>query len=356
MRTPFYEIHKSSNAKIVDFHGWEMPLEYSGIIDEHTNVRNSVGMFDVSHMGRYQLKGSNSFDAIQNLVTNDVSKLSDNHGLYSPMCNEVGGIVDDVIVFRINKENFLIVVNASNREKDFQWISQHAKSVNIENVSDEISLLALQGPFAQSALQKIVEFDLTQLKPFGIATTNIFGIKCMISRTGYTGEDGFEIFCDSSKPEIWNKLMQAGAEFNIKPIGLGARDTLRLEAGLMLYGNDIDEDTTPLEAPLKWTVKWEKEFIGKKALVDKKPARKLVGFDVKERRIARHGNKVMRNGAKCGFVTSGSFSPTFKKSIGLCFVPLDVVTDQLIEIDIGGKSYEAKVCNTRFYRKEIKVL
>jgi aminomethyltransferase len=356
LRTPFFEIHKSLNAKIVDFHGWEMPLEYSGIIDEHTNVRNSVGLFDVSHMGRYQIKGPNSFETIQNLVTNDVSKLADNHGLYSPMCNDSGGIVDDVIVFRLAEGNFLIVVNASNREKDFQWISEHVKSAVIENVSYEISLLALQGPYAQSSLQKLVEFDLTQLKPFGIVATNIFGIKCMVSRTGYTGEDGFEIFCDSSKPEIWGKLMQAAAGFNIKPIGLGARDTLRLEAGLMLYGNDIDEDTTPLEAPLKWTVKWEKEFIGKKALLDKKPTKKLVGFEVKEGRIARHGNQVMKNGVKCGLVTSGSFSPTLKKSIGFCFVPIDVETDQLIEIEIGGKPYEAKVCNTRFYKKQIKAL
>jgi len=351
LRTPFYEFHKSSNAKITDFHGWEMPIEYSGIIDEHLNVRSSVGLFDVSHMGRYEIKGSNSGEVVQSLVTNDVSKLNNNHGLYAPMCNERGGIVDDVIVFKINDNNFLIVVNASNRDKDFQWISQHLKSANIKNVSEEISLLALQGPLAQSALQKITEFDLSQLKPFDIAPAEIFGTKCMISRTGYTGEDGFEIFCDSSKPEIWSKIMDSTAELNIKPIGLGARDTLRLEAGLMLYGNDIDEDTTPLEAPLKWTVKLEKDFIGKNALINKKPAKKLVGFEVKDRRIARHGNQVMANGTKCGAVTSGSFSPTLKKSIGLCYVPVDITMDQSIEIEIGGKNYEAKVCGTRFYKR-----
>jgi aminomethyltransferase len=328
-----------------------MPLEYSGIIDEHTNVRNRVGLFDVSHMGRYRIRGSDSFEVVQNLITNDISRLTNNHGLYSPMCNDDGGIVDDVIIFRIDKENFLIVVNASNREKDFEWISQHLKSANIENVSDEISLLALQGPLSQPALQKMVEPDLSQLKPFGIVATKIFGTDCMISRTGYTGEDGFEIFCDSSKPEIWNKMIESAKEFGVKPIGLGARDTLRLEAGLMLYGNDIDENTTPLEAPLKWTVKLEKEFIGKNALISKKPARKLVGFEVKERRIARHGNQVMINGVRCGFVTSGTFSPTLKKSIGLCFVPLNVVMDQLIEIDIGGKNYEVKICGTRFYKR-----
>jgi aminomethyltransferase len=330
-----------------------MPLEYSGIIDEHINVRNHVGLFDVSHMGRFEIKGQNSYETVQNLVTNDISKLNDNHGLYSLLCNENGGIVDDVIIFRINKENFLMVVNASNREKDFQWITRHSKAADIENVSDRVSLLALQGPHAQASLQKIVEVDLGLLRPFDLVTTNIAGAKCMISRTGYTGEDGFEIFCDSSKPEIWNAIMQAALEFGVKPIGLGARDTLRVEAGLMLYGNDIDENTTPFEAPLKWTVKLEKEFIGKKALLDKKTTRKLVGFEVLEKRVARHGNEVSINGAKCGFVTSGSFSPTLKKSIGFCFVPVDVMANQLIEINIGNKNYKAKIGSTRFYKTRV---
>lgn len=351
MRTPFYEIHKESGAKIVDFHGWKMPLEYSGIIDEHVNVRNYVGLFDVSHMGRCEIKGTNAVEVVQNLVTNDISKLNKNHGLYSPICNENGGIIDDVIIFKIKEDNFLIVVNASNREKDFRWISDHLKSANFENISEQISLLALQGPLAQEALQKMVEADLTQLKPFDIIPLEIFGVKCLVSRTGYTGEDGFEIFCDSSKPEIWGKIIEGATGFNIKPIGLGARDTLRLEAGLMLYGNDIDETTTPFEAPLKWTVKLEKDFVGKEALLNKKPTKKLVGFEVKERRIARHGNQVLKNGIGCGVVTSGSFSPTLKKSIGLCYVPTDVMMDQLLEIEIGGKNYEAKVCSTRFYKR-----
>lgn len=351
MQTPFYENHRASNAKIVDFHGWDMPLEYSGIIDEHKTVRNSVGLFDVSHMGRFVMKGSKSSEYVQNLVTNDISKLNDNQGLYSPMCNHDGGIVDDVIVFRISKEEFLVVVNASNREKDFRWMVQNSEPTGVVDKSEEISLLALQGPQAHTTLKKIVDIDLGQIKPFGIQQTTILGSKCMISRTGYTGEDGFEIFCDSTKPEIWNKIIDAGAEFNIKPIGLGARDTLRLEAGLMLYGNDIDEQTTPFEAPLKWTVKLEKDFIGKKALLEKKPEKKLIGFEVKEKRIARHGNAVLRDGIKCGHVTSGSFSPTLKKSIGFCYLPTDVVADQSIEIEIGGKNYESKVCSTRFYKR-----
>ena len=351
MRTPFYEIHKSFNAKIVDFHGWEMPLQYSGIIDEHTNVRKNVGLFDVSHMGRFKIKGPNAYDVIQNLVTNDISKLNDGHGLYSPMCHESGGIVDDVIVYRINREDFLLVVNASNRDKDLQWVIQHSQSSKVENVSNEIALLAIQGPLARNTMQEIIESNLDLLRPFDLISGNIFGVHCMISRTGYTGEDGFEIFFDSSRVEIWDKIMQSASRFNIKPSGLGCRDTLRLEAGLMLYGNDMDENTTPLEVPLKWTVKLEKEFIGKMALLNGKVNRKLVGFEVLERRVARHGNEVLVDGSKAGFVTSGSFSPTLKKSIGFCFVPLQVELNQLIEIDIGGKLYKARVCSTRFYKR-----
>jgi aminomethyltransferase len=257
----------------------------------------------------------------------------------------------------INREKFLIVVNASNREKDLEWIIKHSKSATVvKDVSDKIALLALQGPLAQNLLEKaaMVDVSLSQLKPFDLIITNIFGIECMISRTGYTGEDGFELFFDSSKIDIWDKLIQLGSTFNIKPAGLGARDTLRLEAGLMLYGNDIDENTTPLEVPLKWTVKLEKkEFIGKKALTTQQINRKLVGFEVLEKRVARQRNEVLMNSQKVGFVTSGSFSPTLKKSIGFCFVPMYVLPNQLIEINIGGKLYKAKVLSsTRFYKRK----
>ena len=342
---------------MLSFHGWEMPLQYSGIIDEHINTRTNVGLFDVSHMGRFEVKGSNAYDCLQTLVTNDISKLNNNQALYSPICHNNGGIIDDLIIYKIDREKFLVVVNASNRQKDLEWIVKHSKSAVIENVSDKIALLALQGPLAHKVLEKtIVDVNLLdQLKPFDIVITNIFGIECMISRTGYTGEDGFEIFFDSSKIDIWDKLIQLGSRFNIKPTGLGARDTLRLEAGLMLYGNDINESTTPLEVPLKWTVKFEKkEFIGKEALLTQQINRKLVGFEVLEkRRIARHGNEVLVDGEKVGFVTSGGFSPTIKKSIGFCFVPIHVWPNQLIEINIGGKLYKAKVnSSTRFYKRK----
>ena len=354
MKTPFYDIHRSLGAKMLSFHGWEMPLQYSGIIDEHINTRTNVGLFDVSHMGRFEVKGPNAYDCIQTLVTNDISKLNDHQALYSPICHDSGGIIDDLIIYRIGREKFLVVVNASNREGDLDWIVKHSKSAVVENISDKTALLALQGPLAQKVLEKtMVGVNLDLLKPFGIAIANVFGVECVISRTGYTGEDGFELFFDSSKMDIWNKLMQSGSRFNIKPNGLGARDTLRLEAGLMLYGNDINENTTPLEVPLKWTVKFEKkEFIGREALLTQQINRKLVGFEVQEKRIARHGNEVLVDGEKAGFVTSGSFSPTIKKSIGFCFVPLRVLPNQLIEINISGKLYKAKVSSTRFYRRK----
>ena len=339
---------------MLSFYGWEMPLQYSGIVAEHINTRANVGLFDVSHMGRFEVKGSKAFDCLQTLVTNDISKLNDNQALYSPICHDNGGIIDDLIVYMINRQKFLVVVNASNREKDLEWIVKHSKSAVIENISDKTALLALQGPLAKKVLAKaVIGVNLDQLKPFDIAVTNIFGIECIISRTGYTGEDGFEIFFDSSEIDIWDKLMQVGSRFNIKPAGLGARDTLRLEAGLMLYGNDINENITPLEVPLKWTVKFDKkEFIGKEALLTQQINRKLVGFEILEKRIARHGNEVLMNGQKVGFVTSGSFSPTMKKSIGFCFVPMHVLPNQLIEISIGDKLYKAKVNSTRFYRRK----
>ncbi|MFQ6025249.1 MAG: glycine cleavage system aminomethyltransferase GcvT [Nitrosopumilaceae archaeon] len=353
MKTVFYQYHESLGARLVDFHGWQMPVQYSGIIDEHNNVRSNVGLFDVSHMGRFKIKGPNAYDCLQNLVTNDISKLEDYHALYSPICLENGGIVDDVIVYRINSDDYLMVVNSSNRQKDYDWIIEHSMAAVVENISEQMALLAIQGPLAQQVLQETIDKDLSQLKPFHLTITRLLGVECIISRTGYTGEDGFEIFFDSSREELWNSILKLGSKFNIKPAGLGARDTLRLEAGLMLYGNDIDENTTPMETPLKWTVKFEKQFIGKKALKEQRVSRKLVGFEILgAKRVARKDNKVLLNGSKAGFVTSGSFSPTLNKSIGFCFIPLEVSPDKLIEIDIGGKLYKAKITSTKFYKRK----
>jgi len=351
MQTPFYDQHISSGAKIVDFHGWEMPLQYSGIIDEHKNLRSNVGLFDVSHMGRFKITGTSAEDCIQNLLTNDVTKISDLQAIYSPMCSESGGILDDVIAYRINKEDFLLVVNSSNIEKDYGWVTGHNQSAHVENITDQMALLALQGPASEEVL-KAAELDLSELKRFHLITTKLFNVDCLLARTGYTGEDGLEIFFPSSHTEIWDKLLEIGTNFGIKPVGLGARDTLRLEAGLMLYGNDIDEKTTPLEAPLRWTVKFDCDFIGKSALEKQQVERKLVGFEILgTNRIARKDNTVLVDGLKAGIVTSGSFSPTLSKSIGFCFVPISVSDEQTIQIEIGNKPYAAKVTGTRFYKQ-----
>lgn len=399
MKTPFYEEHRSLNAKMVDFHGWVMPLQYSaGIINEHMSVRKGAGLFDVSHMGRFEVKGPNSLELLQNLMTNDLSKLQEKQALYSPMCYESGGIVDDLIIYMINRERFLLVVNSSNRQKDFEWILEHgnkktrslSSSVRIEDVTDSMALLALQGPLAQKVLQEVIagiSFDL--IKPFNLLNAKLFGVECIISRTGYTGEDGFEIFFNSSEVQLWDKLLHVDSKFDIRPAGLGARDTLRLEAGFMLYGNDIDENITPLEVPLAWTVKFDKiqDFVGKNALRTNRLTRKLVGFEMLQRkRIARRGSEVFLAGSKIGFITSGGFSPTLNKSIGFCFVPSEAPFDQIVDLSItkgaregtegreGAKGreegegetesrpmgidlYAAKIGNTRFYKrnKEVKM-
>jgi len=336
---------------MVDFHGWEMPIQYSGIIDEHKNVRVNVGLFDVSHMGKFKISGDVE-SQIQNLITNDISKISDKQSIYSPMCNEEGGIIDDIIISKINSNEFVIVVNSSNIKKDFEWITNNVKSCEIQNVTNDYALLALQGPKAKNILSDAGVEEIKNLKAFHLLKSKLDGVECIISRTGYTGEDGFEIFFDSKQTQIWDKLLERGSKYGIKPIGLGARDTLRLEAGLMLYGNDIDETITPLEAPLKWTVKFETGFIGKSALEQKKVEKKMRGFEISEtKRVARKGNKIFNEGKEIGVVTSGSFSPTLGKPIGYCFVPLEYPMEKEIKIGIGDKYYSGKIVSTRFYKK-----
>lgn len=380
MKTPFYNLHVRSGAKIINFHGWDMPIQYSGIIEEHVNTRHNVCLFDVSHMGRLEVQGHDASDLLQMLLTNDVSKLADNQAMYSLLCYDNGGIVDDIIVYRINKKKFILVVNASNRMKDFQWISSYLKSSTIRDISNATALLALQGPRAIDVLERALPgLRLASMKPFSFRKENIveFGkggpdrmerekwkeemkaeqedgkSELLISRTGYTGEDGFELFFDSSRIDIWEQLMHFGTPFTIKPAGLGARDTLRLEAGFMLYGTDMDETTTPMEVPLKWTVKLEKPaFIGKQALMTRPINRKLLGFEISERRIARRGNRILIDGRPLGHVTSGIYSPTLKKSIGFCLVSPSVSLGQVVEIEIGGKMYEATISSTRFYKRK----
>jgi aminomethyltransferase len=362
MRTALCDAHLSLGAKMIDFYGWEMPLQYSGIIDEHISTRFHVGIFDVSHMGRFEIKGDGSTDCLQLLLTNDIGRLVDYRALYSPMCNDNGGIIDDLIVYRKGKNAYILVVNASNRIKDFGWISSHlSTSVAIEDITFSTSLIAVQGPSAKNILGKfIVDSDLANLRSFDIIDTNISGIRCMVSRTGYTGEDGFEIMFGYTSKELWNILIEAGKQYQIKPCGLGSRDTLRLEAGLLLHGKDMDQNTSPLEVPLRWTVKFDKgDFIGKQSLLDKKRERKLVGFEILEsKRIARHKNDVFlqnerdNSKEKIGIVTSGGYSPILHKSIGFCFVPSDLAANTAIKIDIGGKLYKARIMDTiRFYTR-----
>jgi aminomethyltransferase len=380
VKTPFYNLHVRSGAKIVNFHGWYMPLQYSGIIEEHVNTRLNVCLFDVSHMGRFEVQGQDASDLVQMLITNDISKLDDNQAMYSPLCYDDGGIVDDIIIYRISNKKFVLVVNASNRAKDFQWVFSHLKSSTIRDISDTTALVALQGPRAKEVLERALPGSrLASMKPFSFTKENILDFgqggldmtekerwkeemqgvqedeksELVISRTGYTGEDGFELFFDSSRIDIWEKLMHIGAPFNIKPAGLGARDTLRLEAGFMLYGSDMDETTTPMEVPLRWTVKLEKPaFIGKQALMTRPITKKLLGFEISERRIARHGNRILIDGQPSGYVTSGIYSPILKKSIGFCIVDPGVFLGQVIEIEIGGKKYRAATSSTRFYKRK----
>jgi aminomethyltransferase len=374
-KTPFYEMHKLWQGNIVDFHGWELPVNFRGILEEHNTVRQGVGLFDVSHMGEILVTGPSALAFVQKLITNNAEKLAEFQICYTPMCYENGTIVDDCLVYKYNTEKFLIVVNASNIEKDFEWMQQTGRNfedLKIINLSDSYGQLALQGPYAEKCLKKIacasnaensVENLIENIKYYYFSEDfSIEGIRVLLSRTGYTGEDGFEIYIpeiDIKKAEkIWKAIMDAGKEYNIEPIGLGARDTLRLEARLMLYGNDIDNTTTPVEAGLGWTVKLKKpEFNGYNIIMDQKKnssfTRKLVGFEMTKKAVPRHGYEILDNqGNIIGAVTSGSFAPYIKKYIGLGYVKKEF--SQIgtpIFIQIRKKRAQALVVKTPFYSK-----
>ena len=328
-RTPLYDKHKEAGAKIVDFSGWEMPVEYEGIIAEHNFVRNHAGIFDVSHMGQISITGDDAENFLLYLLPNDVSVLEDGGMLYSVMCNEDGGIIDDLIVARLAPQCFFMVVNCATMEKDFEWIILKSKdfpNCKVENYSDKFGMIAIQGPESEKILQKLTDYSLETLKYFHTNYMNILGKPMMVSRTGYTGEDGFEVLCQPEETELlWDSLLEQGA----KPIGLGARDTLRLEMGYSLYGNDIDLTTNPLEAGLGWTVKLKsnREFIGSKVLQEVKTrgiSRKLVGLVLKERGVPRHDQKIYDGEEQVGEITSGTFSPSRKDGIALGYVKADL--------------------------------
>ena len=353
MRTVFYGQHHKLGAKIVDFYGWEMPLQYSGIIKEHKGVRGSAGLFDVSHMGRFKIHGPDAQDLIQRIITNDIRQVADGQSLYSPMCNHNGGIVDDVIVSRLGPDDFIMVVNASNRTKDMDWIMAgvNMDRCEVKDVTAKTALLALQGPQSPCILEEM-GVDMGGVRPFRLVRMDLNGAPCVISRTGYTGEDGFELLFDGRYGHLWDAILEAGAAYGIMPAGLGARDTLRLEAGMMLYGNDIDEDTTPLEAPLGWTVKMKTDFIGRDALLSRKITKRLRGFMVVgSGRVARKGDTVYDNERPIGTVTSGGFSPTLGRPIGYCHVLPEYEVGAHVAVGIGKKRYKARLASTRFYKR-----
>jgi aminomethyltransferase len=351
-RTPLYDKHVTLGAKVIDFGGWAMPVNYpSGILEEHKTVRSSVGLFDVSHMGEVEFRGPRAAEAVQKLVTNDVAKLVDGKAMYTVACRPSGGIVDDLIVYRKKSDLFLIVVNAGNIEKDVGWFQEQTTACEVVNRSDEFALLAVQGPKAVALVQSLSDAPVDQLPSFGIGEARVAGTPVMVARTGYTGEDGFELFADAAAaPALWDKLLEAGA----KPIGLGARDTLRLEARLCLYGNDIDEEHTPHEAGLTWVVKG-KGYIGEEALAKQKAEgvrRKLVGFVMKERGIARHGYAIQEANGSIGVVTSGTTGPTVGAAIGMGYVPTEKAEPgQSLTIDCRGKPARAEIVKGPFYKR-----
>jgi aminomethyltransferase len=357
--TALTHIHEELGAKMVPFAGFNMPVQYAGVNLEHETVRNAVGVFDVSHMGEFILKGPRAIDLIQCISSNDASVLFDGKAQYACMPNGKGGIVDDLIIYRINEEMYFLVVNASNIEKDWEWIRSHNDfGVEMENVSDQYSLLAIQGPLAAEAMQSLTDVSLKDMVYYTFQHGKFAGVDdVMISATGYTGSGGFEIYVQNENVEhVWKAVMEAGKSFGIQPIGLAARDTLRLEMGFCLYGNDIDDSTSPLEAGLGWITKFTKDFVDSDRLKQQKEigvSRKLIAFKMVERGIPRHGYSIVdQTGAEVGHVTSGTMSPTLKEGIGLGYVTLDhSKIDSEIFIKIREKSVRAQVVKLPFYKK-----
>lgn len=362
-RTPLFDEHKALGGRIIPFAGWELPVQYSGIVDEHHAVRKAAGLFDVSHMGELLVQGPRAIHLVGELVTNDVERLHDGQAKYTVCCNEKGTILDDLIVYKISSEKVLVVCNASNRDKivaHFQ--SELAGRATVTDVSDQTALIAVQGPRAMSLLKAAgADGRLEELPSFFFTDTTLCNVACTVARTGYTGEDGVEIFCPWSDEavRIWRTLLELGKEQGVKPAGLGARDTLRLECKMALYGNDIDESTTPLEAGLGWTVKFDKgDFKGRDALIAQQKegvSRKLVGFVMTDRAIARHGHEVIdAEGNVIGRVTSGAPSPTLGKNIGLAYVPValsEVGTHITVRDPARGRTGNAVIVKTPFYKR-----
>ena len=346
MKTPLYEWHVANKARMVEFGGWEMPVYYTTVSDEHNCVRKNVGLFDLCHMGQISVSGDNALEFLQQVTTNNISKIVLGQVQYSLICNNSSGVIDDVLVYR-KSNSYLVIVNASNTQKDFEWFNAHKiHDVEISNISNDILMLAVQGPSAERCLQKIASIDLREIKYYYFKMGEINGTKSLISRTGYTGEDGFEIYaeCDT---KIWEAILDAGREYAIKPIGLGARDTLRLEAAMPLYGHELDIDTNPLEAGLgRFVDMSKKEFIGKDAV------KKLVAFRMLERGIPRYGYKIVKNGKIVGKVTSGTISPTLNEAIGVGYVEKEYSDlNTKIDIVIRDRNCRAIIIKKPFYKR-----
>jgi aminomethyltransferase len=354
-KTPLNDVEKELGGKMVDFGGWELPVQFSGILEEHDAVRNDVGVFDVSHMGELTVRGPQALELLQKSTCNDVAKLANGRAHYNGLLYPNAGFVDDILIYQIAPDDFFVVVNASNSDKDFDWLRESAAGmdVDVRNVSPDYAQLAIQGPRAEAVLQTMTAVPLADIKYYRFDRGDVDGAAAIVSRTGYTGEDGFEIYlAPEHAPRVLRKLVDAG----VKPCGLGARDTLRLEAKMALYGNDIDQTTTPIEADLSWIVKLDKgAFSGRDVLEREKsegPKRKLVGFEMIDRGIGRHGYPIVEGGQEIGVVTSGTHSPTLKKAIGLAYLPLDKSAQgSEFSVLIRGKETRARVVPTPFYKR-----
>ncbi len=361
-KTPLNEVHRNLGGKMVDFGGWDMPVQYSGVIAEHLGTRTRAGLFDVSHMGEIYVEGADAIAFVDRLTTNDVTKLVDGQAHYSALTYKNGCVVDDLLVYRFDQDKLLLVVNAGTTEKDWDWIISHTKDENITltNASADYCQIAVQGPDAVEIAQKLTDTRLDEIKYYHFTVGTFDGVDAIISRTGYTGEDGFEIYADKDYAEqIWNNLLEAGnygAENGVLPCGLAARNTLRLESAMSLYGHEISDEITPLEANLGWICKLKTDFLGKDALVKQKEEglkRQLVGFEMTDKGIARDSFDVYIDDKKVGYVTSGSPAPYLKKNIGLAFVPIELANiGQAIKIDVRGKHLSAEIVPTPFYKRE----
>jgi aminomethyltransferase len=364
-RTPLFPVYEKYGGKTIDFGGWELPVQFSSILEEHHAVRTKAGLFDVSHMGEVSIKGPDAADVVQCLITNDLNLIQRNQALYTAMCYPDGGTVDDLLVYKLEEDEYLLVINAANIDKDVDWILSHSKgNVYVENISDQVAQLALQGPQAEAVLQQLTSIDLSQIAFFHFERdVDVAGVKTLVSRTGYTGEDGFELYVNQvDAVKLWETILETGKDFGVIPCGLGARDTLRFEARLPLYGQELDRNTSPLEAGIGFAVKLEKEhdFIGKDALKRQKIEgipRKLVGIEMVGRGIPRSGYLVYVRGSSpedepIGYVTTGTQSPTLKKNLGLALVQSEYVEiGTPVEVEIRGKKIEAKTVKTPFYKR-----